>query len=287
MTAVPRISVNPLQFAATDDGWFDFESMPSLQDLLAQVRGAGFRAIAASPPTELAPAEYVRLIGAAGLSLGPGYLAIETDEGGVGELGDALGSDIRRFADCGVTIAFLGLGVHPGSRRFDRPAVGVDASDARIARVAELLDQVCEQLERHGMKGALHPHIASWVETEQETRAVLDRTSLLRFGPDLGHLAWARADVAALLRDYADRVIGVHVKDYNEDILTAALLDGRDYATTVASGLWADPGHGDGGIGSSLALVTDDVPLVVEVDRAPDRDPAASLRRSAAWAGSR
>ena len=32
-------------------------------------------------------------------------------------------------------------------------------------------------------------------------------------GPDTGHMSWAGMDVPAVLRDYADRIVGVHLKD--------------------------------------------------------------------------
>jgi diguanylate cyclase (GGDEF)-like protein len=53
------------------------------------------------------------------------------------------------------------------------------------------------------------------VETEHELRTVLDGVGpdLLAFGPDTGHMSWAGMDVPAVLRDYAERIVGVHIKD--------------------------------------------------------------------------
>ncbi|MFF1568073.1 sugar phosphate isomerase/epimerase family protein [Streptomyces sp. NPDC058293] len=82
--------------------------------------------------------------------------------------------------------------------------------------------------------------------TEAETRHVLDTVNpgVLVFGPDMGHLAWAGADPAALIRAYADRVTGIHVKDFRGDIADRGKAEGWDYRRTVLAGLWAEPGHG-------------------------------------------
>jgi hypothetical protein len=46
---------------------------------------------------------------------------------------------------------------------------------------------------------ALHPHVGTWIETEQEMESVLAAVpnTALRFRPDTGHLTWAGMDAVA------------------------------------------------------------------------------------------
>ncbi|MFI6681590.1 hypothetical protein [Kribbella sp. NPDC050470] len=71
----------------------------------------------------------------------------------------------------------------------DRPYGG----DALLPKVVDGVGVAAEAITSEGVTPALHPHVGSTIETEPEIRAVLDAVpaSILSFGPDTGHLAWA------------------------------------------------------------------------------------------------
>ena len=122
-----------------------------------------------------------------------------------------------------------------------------------------------------GVTAALHPHVGGWVETEHELRAVLDGVGpdLLAFGPDTGHMSWAGMDVPAVLRDYADRIVGVHLKDTFAAGIAAASADDLDYQTATEPGrIWAEPGLGDVDLAACLAAFPADFAgdYMIEVD---------------------
>lgn len=283
-----RLAINPLQFAATESGWFDFERMPALEAILEQCAAAGFTAVCASPPADRPVAGYLSTLAAVGMTAGPGYLAVEWNEPD----GPASWTANLRYADqlaeCGAEVAFIGLSVHPGTSRFASPGRGVAPDPLRTQAIAGYLDELCGELSQRGMVGALHPHVGSWVETEHETRSVLEAAGALHFGPDLGHLAWAGADIPALLADYRTSVAAVHVKDYHRQVVEVSLAEGLDYSQTVRAGLWTEPGRGDADLPGAIAALHDPrCWLVIEVDRAHDMDPVASVRRSADWLAKR
>ena len=102
-------------------------------------------------------------------------------------------------------------------------------------------------MQAEGVTAALHPHVGGWVETEHEVRTVLDGIGpdLLAFGPDTGHMAWAGMDVPAVLRDYTDRIVGVHLKDTFAAGVARARAPGLDKGTAPPpGGLGAGPGLG-------------------------------------------
>ena len=144
----------------------------------------------------------------------------------------------------------------PGSPRREHPAVGHGFDPDRLDVVVEGIASCCAAMRAEGVTAALHPHVGGWVETEHELRAVLDGVGpdLLAFGPDTGHMSWAGMDVPAVLRDYADRIVGVHLKDTFAAGIARATADGLDYQTATEPGrIWAEPGLGDVDLAACLA----------------------------------
>jgi inosose dehydratase len=270
----PLVAVNPLQVYADGRGWFDFCAGPPAADIVAAVAEAGFRAVQPFDHHR-DPGGFAALVGSFGLVVGPGYLSIDdtSDEAAVRAQAAAEACDL---AALGVDTAFVGFDTGPTSPRWARPARGAPLGAGRWERGMQLLEIVVGELGERGITAALHPHVASLVETEDETRAALDAT-MMGFGPDVGHLAWAHADLHRILADYRQRIVGVHIKDV---ALAARDAAPADYATTVARGLWREPGDGDLPLGALIDAVPSRAWLVIEVDASalPWRE---SLRRSA------
>ena len=68
--------------------------------------------------------------------------------------------------------------------------------------------------------------------------------SLVFQGPDIGHLAWAGADVAQFCRDYAKDIKTVHVKDINPDVLKEGVEKEWTYGEFSDAGIFAELGEG-------------------------------------------
>ena len=101
----------------------------------------------------------------------------------------------EQHAELGVPTMFLAMGMAKDAVRVARPAVGQDADQDRLERVRDLLAETAGIIRAEGITPAFHPHVGTWAETEEETRFILDTVdaSVLGFGPDMGHLAWAGA----------------------------------------------------------------------------------------------
>src|SRR5205807_6226479 len=82
----------------------------------------------------------------------------------------------------------------------------LDGAAARLERAAEL----CRE---RGLKAALHPHAATYVETPAETDAILDRAPGLGLCIDTGHTVVAGGDPLEQLKRHAGRLAHVHLKD--------------------------------------------------------------------------
>jgi sugar phosphate isomerase/epimerase len=80
-----------------------------------------------------------------------------------------------------------------------------DADPSRVEAVTALIGRIADAMAAEGVRPGLHPHIGTWIETEEERRAVLEALpeSRLGFLPDTGHLAWSGSDVGTFTYESA------------------------------------------------------------------------------------
>jgi inosose dehydratase len=239
-----KLAINPLPWVIGPTG-LDV-SVATLTAALTEVSTVGFNAIHTDIPEGMKPADYAQLVRGFGVVPAPGYFGGDfdspTSRSAAVEAARVLAA---RHAELGLTEMFIASNL--GIERIERPAVGAAASDDRIAVIAEGLAAAAAATRAEGVVAALHPHVGSWIETESEVRGVLDATdgSVLAFGPDIGHLLWGGSDPAAMIRDYADRVAAVHLKDVDPAAVRAARNDDSDYwAATKNHHVWTEPGRG-------------------------------------------
>jgi inosose dehydratase len=284
-----RVALNPIQWMASADGWLDPSLSPAPEQLLGLIKKAGFRTVMAQVPAGWSVRRYQDALAASGLGLAPGYFVCRSDgmDGGEDEVLRAAAAAAREHARLGLHDAGLGMGMAKDAPRVTRPAQGAEPDPARLTALTQLIGRIGEVMRAEGVRPALHPHVGTWVETEQEGRTVLDAISpdLLGFLPDTGHLAWAGADVGKLIADYAGRLAFVHVKDCRLSVAERGRAAGWTYQQTVLAGLWTEPGRGELPLTALLEALPDgfDGALMVEVDRPDISDPFESARVSASW----
>lgn len=122
------------------------------------------------------------------------------------------------------------------------PPVPLD--DAQLGHLVEGLSAVDEICERHGLIQALHPHVDTVVETASDVARVLEASDV-RWCLDTGHLAIGGVDPVQFARDFADRVVHVHLKDV--DLAVARQVADRELSLLrgVQEGLFRNLGAGD------------------------------------------
>jgi inosose dehydratase len=291
MTALPgsRLALNPIQWMATDDGWLDPSKAPETPELLSLVKKAGFDGVMAEVPAGWSVPQYAELVAETGLELAPGYFVCRSDgrDGKQDEVVENAARIARQHAELGLDVVGLGLSMGTAEARLAHPAQGTDPEAERLGAITELIGKIAAAMGAEGVRPAVHPHVGTWVETNDEGRAVLEAVPAdqLGFLPDTGHLAWAGVDVRALISDYADRIPFVHVKDCRLSVAAEGRAGDWDYKKIVRSGLWAEPGRGELPLVEILGALGNDFGgwLMVEVDKPDIADPYESAVASATW----
>ena len=75
------------------------------------------------------------------------------------------------------------------------------------------MDEIAEGV---GITASYHPHLTTIAESPAELDKVMSR-SRIGLCPDTAHLAAGGGDPATLIRQYADRIRYVHLKDFRPD----------------------------------------------------------------------
>ena len=280
----PHVAFNPLPYYLTAHGW-DSDAAPPLSEIYRQIKEAGFDAVHVEPPEDMPLSDYRRLLADCGLAPAPGYFQAPFTEPDRGDTVERARRVAAEHAAMGLTRIFIADQFGPDIR-LATPAVGAGADDARLQRLCENLAAACEAMVAEGVTPCLHQHVGTWVETPAETAAVLDALSpsLLLFGPDTGHLSWAGADPADMIRRYLDRVGAVHLKDFRSAVASDGVTAAADYLTTTGRHVWTEPGRGDVDFDAVLDVLAGfEGWYVVEVDIPDQPTPEETARVSSTW----
>lgn len=284
-----RVAANPIPYWLK--GTVSVEGAKTKENLdpaFADIAEIGFSAVKADVPAGMTTDEYLDWVGGYGLAPAVSLFNSTFDRSvPVKDDIEAAKAFCEQQLRLGLDVTMLCPIFVP--ERLSTPALGLNFDEGRFLNVLEDIAAVAEAMAGVGVRPLLHGHVGGWVETETEIRRVLDELGpkAIGFGPDTGHLAWVGADPAAMIRDYADRVGAIHVKDVYADHLGKTLADTLPYGETAATKrLWAEPGRGVVDLDAAIAAMPDDFSgdFMIEVDVPSVDTPYQSLKESYDWA---
>ncbi len=153
------------------------------------------------------------------------------------------------------------------------------------AHLRELADLVAAE----GLTLVLHPHVGTLVESAAEVEQALAHTDV-PWCFDTGHLFIGGVDPVQFVREHADRIAHVHLKDVDGALAERLRRGELSLVQATQAGLFRPLGDGDARLDEVVALL-DDVGyerwLVLEQDRAitgteppVDGGPALDVARS-------
>jgi len=142
----------------------------------------------------------------------------------------------------------------------------------RFPVLVDNLHRAAEVCRAAGFEAVLHPHAGTYIESDAETRAVLEAMdpAVVGYCLDTGHARFGGADPVALVHDYGPLIRHVHVKDCRTAVLDAVARDGLGMEAALVRGAFVELGEGDSGIGAvveALRGIGYEGWLVVEQDR--------------------
>lgn len=240
-----RLGINPIGWTNDCMPWLgDFIS---LDTCLAEARAAGFSGVELGRKFPRSAKELAPILKRHGLRLVSGWYSaslLERDaRAEIAAMKDHLallsgmGAEVMVFAETtGEIINQVGA---PISRR---PTV---KNAAEWKRLGGRFTEVARYMRDQGMQMAVHHHMGTVVESEQDVDRLLensgDAVGLLL---DTGHMTFAGGDPIAVARKYAERIKHVHCKDIRRYALAACRRRDVSFSEAVLCGIFTAPGDG-------------------------------------------
>ncbi len=223
------------------------QTSPPEEQILAEIAQAGYEGAPAGR-ADRPVRETLDLYARFGLKPAPGYLGAAFWEPEQAEAILQRATDqARAMRELGCAELYVAANLTPERRAVAGQVGPRDAlAEERYAQFAETLNRVGEATLSEGVRACFHNHVGSFIETREEIDrlfALVDRALVFQ-GPDLGHLAWAGADVVQFCRDYADSIKTLHIKDIDPAVRAEGVARGWDYRAFADGGIFTELGAG-------------------------------------------
>ena len=218
------------------------------EQVLGEIAQAGYEGAPAGYGPGRTSAETLDLFGRFRLMPAPGYLGVAFWERDGRERILERAAGVARFSrEVGLADLYVAPNLTPERRAIAGHVGPRDATPlGEVRKLADLLNEIGDVTLKEGVRACFHNHVGSAIETREEIDALFSLVdpSVVFQGPDLGHLAWAGADVVQFCRDYADRIRSLHVKDIDARVRAEGVARSWDYQTFSEHGVFAELGEG-------------------------------------------
>ena len=122
-----------------------------------------------------------------------------------------------------------------------KPKLSEDEWKLLISRINEISKMMLDE----NMPLAYHHHMGTVIETEDETRRLIESTSdSVKLLVDTGHMLFAGGNSIKLTEDFMERIIHVHCKDIRKDVLEKSLKNDSTFRQAFLDGAFTVPGDG-------------------------------------------
>lgn len=120
------------------------------------------------------------------------------------------------------------------------------ATDEEWDRLCDGLNRLGAIAKRRGFKLCYHHHMATVVQSLEETRRLMENTEpgLVWLCYDTGHFTFSGEDAAQAAREFGPRIGHVHLKDIRPDRMAQAVREGFKFRRAVLEGCFTVPGDG-------------------------------------------
>lgn len=233
-----RIAGAPISWGVCEVEDWGYQLDPAT--VLTQMREIGLAATEFGPDGFLpdAPGDKARTLAAYGLHAVGQFVPVVLHDPGhdpLPEVERAMAALVAARASTVVLAAATGTEGYD-----DRP----ELDDTGWATLLANLDRLAAAASAHGLTATLHPHVGTMVESGEETRRVLDG-STIGLCLDTGHLLIGGGDPVAVAVAHPDRIAHCHLKDVRLDWARKVQEGSVTYTEAVAGGMYVPLGEGD------------------------------------------
>ena len=122
-----------------------------------------------------------------------------------------------------------------------RPKLSKDDWNKLTSRINEISKMMIDE----NMPLAYHHHMGTVIETEEETKRLMENTSEnVKLLIDTGHMLFAQGSSIKLAQDFGEKLIHVHCKDIRKEVLDNSLKNDSSFRQAFLDGAFTVPGDG-------------------------------------------
>jgi inosose dehydratase len=243
-----RLAAGPISWGVCEVPGWGLQLTPDR--VLAEMAQLGLTA------TELGPQGWLPLDGARvrteldrhGLRLVGGFVPVVVHEPDLGDTRAHAARAAAQLAAAGADVFVAALVADLGWS----PPSALD--DEGWKRAGGHLREIADLVAADGLELVLHPHVGTLVETAADVDRALAHTDV-RWCFDTGHLLIGGVDPAAFVRDHAERIGHVHLKDVDARLAEDVRGGARSLVQATQAGLFRPLGEGDARIDEVVRLL--------------------------------
>jgi inosose dehydratase len=239
-----KLGVAPI--AWSNDDMPELGGETSLEQCLNEASKAGFTGIESGGKFPKNSAELLPKLKKENLSLCSGWYGAQLLKNTAKEEFSLMINQLNLFKDCKspcmvfaeVTNSIQGDPKTPLSRR---PKLSKDDWRKLTSRINEISKMMIDE----GMPLAYHHHMGTVIETENETRRLMEGTiDTVKLLIDTGHMLFAQGDSIKLANEFKEKLIHVHCKDIRKNVLDKSLKNDSTFRQAFLDGAFTVPGDG-------------------------------------------
>ena len=122
-----------------------------------------------------------------------------------------------------------------------KPKLSEEEWKLLISRINEISKMMIDK----NMPLAYHHHMGTVIETEAETRRLIESTNdSVKLLIDTGHMLFSGGNSIKITEDFIERIIHVHCKDIRKNILDKSLKNDSTFRQAFLDGAFTVPGDG-------------------------------------------
>jgi inosose dehydratase len=262
--------------------------MPDPERVLAEMASLGLRGTELGPPGFFPtdPAALRETLGRHDLQLVGAFVPLVLHHSSLGDAARLAQETSALLAGAGARMFVLSIVEDEG---WAQPTELDDDGWRNLAANVEAIEAIAAG---DGLTVALHPHVGTLVETDEQVRLALERLDV-GWCLDTGHLLIGGADPVAFVRDHGDRIVHAHLKDVDTTIGARVRSGELSFQAATKQGLFVPLGRGDAGVAAAMDelarheydgwLVLEQDTAISEDDPEAERAPLADVAESVAF----
>jgi inosose dehydratase len=239
-----KLGIAPI--AWSNDDMPELGGDTTLEQCLAEASEAGFTGIESGGKFPKNSKELLPKLEKENLKLCSGWYGAHLLKNTSSEEFKLMRQQLNLFKDCDapcmvfaeVTNSIQGDPRTPLSKR---PRLSKDDWKLLITRINEISKMMIDE----GMPLAYHHHMGTVIETESETKRLIESTNdCVKLLIDTGHMLFAQGNSVKLAQDFSERLIHVHCKDIRKEVLEKSLKNDTTFRQAFLDGAFTVPGDG-------------------------------------------